>query len=96
MSREEVQDLLISIQSLYPNWKPDNKTGIVNAWHEQLKDISKEDAETELDRYVKSEKGCFLPNVSALIPKQVYGFTGRVYSDEFFDEIEKESMGVRT
>lgn len=67
MSREEVQDLLISIQSLYPNWKPDNKTATVNAWHWALEEYPAPVVKAALQIYVKTNNTGFAPSVSQII-----------------------------
>jgi len=67
MTREEVQDLLISIQSLYPNWKPDNKTATVNAWHWALGEYPAAGIKAALQIYVKTNNTGFAPSVSQLI-----------------------------
>lgn len=67
MSREEVQDLLISIQSLYPNWKPDNKTVTVNAWHWALEEYPAPAVKAALQIYVKTNNTGFAPSVSQII-----------------------------
>ena len=67
MSREEVQDLLISIQSLYPNWKPENKTATVNAWHWALEEYPAPAVKAALQIYVKTNNTGFAPSVSQII-----------------------------
>lgn len=67
MSREEVQDLLISIQSLYPNWKPENKTATVNAWHWALEEYPAPAVKAALQMYVKTNNTGFAPSVSQII-----------------------------
>lgn len=67
MSREEIQDLLISIQSLYPNWKPDNKTATVNAWHWALEEYPAPAVKASLQIYVKTNNTGFAPSVSQII-----------------------------
>jgi len=95
MSREEVQELLININTLYPNWKPEDLTRTVNTWHEQLKDVELRDAKIALKEHLESDKGSFIPNISVFIPKrkEIYGFKGRTYSHEFYEQIEKENEG---
>lgn len=92
MTREETQDLLISICALYPSWNPENKTLTIDAWHRQLRNVDLKDAESRLEEHIQGSRGSFPPNVSELIPKQkeVYGFTGRAYSHDFFEQIERE------
>lgn len=67
MSREEIQDLLISIQSLYPNWKPENKTATVNAWHWALEEYPAPEVKAALQMYVKTNNTGFAPSVSQII-----------------------------
>ena len=94
MKREETRDLIRKIMNLYPAWNPKELTKTVNEWHEFLKDASLEAAESELARYIQSDKGVYPPSVSVLIPKsqEIYGFRGRVYSHEFFEELEREAQ----
>lgn len=94
MKREETRDLIRKIMNLYPVWNPKELTKTVDEWHVFLKDVSLEAAESELARYVQSDKGVYPPSVSVLIPKsqEIYGFRGRVYSHEFFEELEREAQ----
>lgn len=94
MKREETRDLIRKIMNLYPVWNPKELTKTVNEWHVFLKDVSLEAAESELARYIQSDKGVYPPSVSVLIPKsqEIYGFRGRVYSHEFFEELEREAQ----
>lgn len=94
MKREETRDLIRKIMNLYPVWNPKELTKTVNEWHKFLKDVSLEAAESELARYIQSDKGVYPPSVSVLIPKsqEIYGFRGRVYSHEFFEELEREAQ----
>ena len=94
MTRTETQQLLIKINACYPNWKPDDLTGIIDAWHEQLKDTTLETAEKLLDEHIKGDTGAYIPSVSALISKKrlIYGFQGRTYSHEFFEELDREAQ----
>lgn len=94
MKREETRDLIRKIMNLYPVWNPKELTKTINEWHVFLKDVSLEAAESELARYIQSDKGVYPPSVSVLIPKsqEIYGFRGRVYSHEFFEELEREAQ----
>ena len=94
MKREITRDLIRKIMNLYPAWNPKELTKTVNEWHKFLKDVSLEAAESELARYIQSDKGVYPPSVSVLIPKsqEIYGFRGRVYSHEFFEELEREAQ----
>lgn len=94
MKREETRDLIRKIMNLYPVWNPKELTKTIDEWHVFLKDVSLEAAESELARYIQSDKGVYPPSVSVLIPKsqEIYGFRGRVYSHEFFEELEREAQ----
>ena len=94
MKREETRDLIRKIMNLYPVWNPKELTKTIDEWHVFLKDVSLEAAESELARYIQSDKGVYPPSVSVLIPKsqEIYGFRGRVYPHEFFEEIEREAQ----
>ena len=67
MTREDTQRFLLSIQSLYPNWKPENKTATVNAWHWALEEYPAEAVMKALQRYVKTNNTGFAPSVSQII-----------------------------
>lgn len=93
MSKDDVKELLITVICCFPSYKPVDVEEVIDKWYEQLKDIDYKDADAELSRYIQNNPGGFAPSVSNLIPKknQVYGFTGRTYSKEFYEQIEKEA-----
>ena len=95
MTRDDMKELLITINTLYPNWKPDDLTGTIDTWHEQLKDVELSEAKIALRNHIESDKGSFIPNISVVVPKrkEVYGFKGRVYSHEFYKQLEEENKG---
>ena len=57
MTREETVNLIRSIVSLYPNWKPDNLTETVNAWHWALEDYPAVGIKAALQIYIKMQTG---------------------------------------
>ena len=91
MSKQEVKNLLRVIICCYPSFKPDNMSETVDTWSRMLKDVSYEEADDQLQKYIRNNN--YPPNVSNLIPKQneVYGFKGRVYTHEFFEELERQN-----
>lgn len=91
MNKQEVKDILKVIICCYPSFKPDNMSETVEIWSRMLKEVSYEEADNQLQRYIRGNNN-YPPNVSNLIPKQneVYGFKGRTYSPEFFEELERE------
>ena len=67
MTREETVSLVRSIVSLYPNWKPDNMTDTVNAWHWALEEYPAAGIKAALQIYFKTNNTGFAPSVSQLI-----------------------------
>ena len=67
MTREETVSLIRSIVSLYPNWKPDNLTDTVNAWHWALEEYPAPAVKAALQIYLKTNNSGFAPSVSQVI-----------------------------
>ena len=67
MTREETKRLLFSIQSLYPNWKPEDKTLVVDSWHWALEEYPAPEVKAALQIYVKTNNTGFAPSVSQII-----------------------------
>ena len=67
MTREETVNLIRSIISLYPNWKPENLTDTVNAWHWALEEYPAPAVKAALQIYVKTNNTGFAPSVSQII-----------------------------
>ena len=67
MTREETVKLVRSIVGLYPNWKPENLTETVNAWHWALEEYPAIAVKTALEMYLKTDHSGFAPSVSQLI-----------------------------
>ena len=93
MTREEVKKLISIVFSTYPSFRPkvDAKT-MVDTWASILSDTPYSDAYNNLVKHIKSGNE-YAPNVSQLVNKEleVYGFKGRTYSHEFYEEIEREA-----
>lgn len=67
MTKSEVAEILAVIDGIYPNFKVDDETMMVNAWHWALKDYSYQDISKSLDIYIKTNNTGFAPAVSQLI-----------------------------
>jgi hypothetical protein len=67
MTREETQKLLLAINSIYPNFKIEDKTIAVDAWHWALEEYPAAAVKGALQIYVKTNKSGFAPSVSQLI-----------------------------
>ena len=67
MTRDETVNLIRSIVSLYPNWKPENLSETVNAWQWALEEYPAPAVKAALQIYVKTNNTGFAPSVSQLI-----------------------------
>lgn len=67
MTREETKELLMIIQSTYPNYKPADKTVAINAWNVFLKDYSYTNVMNALKAFVLTDTSGFAPSVGQII-----------------------------
>ena len=78
MTREETKKVLMIVDASYPNFKVDNPTETLNAWHYLLQDYNAEEIVTGLKFYIATSGSAFAPSVSELIaaskkPKELQG-----------------------
>lgn len=69
MTREETQKILMSVQALFPNYSPPNKTVVVNAWSEMFSEYTYEQVMAGLKAYALTETSGFAPSIGQLIEK---------------------------
>lgn len=68
MTRDETKQLLMRIQSVYPNWKPQAELRfVVETWHEYLSEYTYEQAKIALKAYVLSDNKGFAPSIGELV-----------------------------
>ena len=67
MTREETQKLLMAIGSIYPNFKPEDKTLTIDSWHWALEEYPAEAVKAALQIYIRTSNTGFAPSVSQLI-----------------------------
>lgn len=68
MTRDEVKQLLMRIETTYPNWKPQGSLSLViDVWHEYLSDFAYEDILHAVKAYVLSDTSGFAPSVGQLL-----------------------------
>ena len=67
MTREETQKILSVIDVTFPNFKADNLTATVDAWHFFLADYRYEDINAALKIFVSTANSGFAPSPSQLI-----------------------------
>ena len=90
MTREQTVDLIHSIASLYPNWKPDNLTETVNAWCWALADYTAEQVKAALIIYMKTSNAGFAPSAAQLI-----GCINRPQENEYMTDGEAWALVKR-
>ncbi len=67
MNKQETAKILAVISMYYPNYKPDDKAGTVEAWHAMLEDYSYQQIDAALRVYVRTNKTAFAPAIGQLI-----------------------------
>lgn len=70
MTREETKKILLQIQALYPNWKPQADIGfMVDVWHEYTKDYTYQQMVVAMKAYISTDKSGFAPSIGQLVEK---------------------------
>lgn len=88
MNRDETKQILMRIQSTFPNWKPQSDLRfVVEAWHEYLSDYNYDQVRAALKAFVLSDVGGFGPN-----PGQLIGMIDRLGNSEELNEMEAWSL----
>ena len=93
MNIKETKQILMKIETLYPNFRvsADKVDATASIWQRALNDYSLGAVEEALNDFIREGNG-FPPSVGNLIPKNhTHGYSERIYSDEFFEELERES-----
>lgn len=68
MSRDETKQILMRIQSTFPNWKPQSDLRfVVETWHEYLSDFDYEQVKAALKAFVMTDSSGFAPSVGQII-----------------------------
>ena len=67
MTRDETKKIVAVVSMTYPNFKPENLTDTVNAWHLFLEDYSYREISLALKAYVQTSGTAFPPSVSEII-----------------------------
>lgn len=88
MTREEIKKLLAVIGASYPNFKPEDKTATVEAWHFLLGDKSYNDVQMAFKTFVLSGEGKgFAPS-----PDQLVAMTNRASELSVMGEAQAWAM----
>lgn len=69
MTRTETQNILMSIQAAYPNYKPPDKTIAINTWHRMLEEYTYSQVSAGLEMYILSDTSGFAPSIGQVLDK---------------------------
>ena len=70
MTRDEVKQILMRIQTTYPNWKPQGDLSLViDVWHEYLGPYTYQEILGAVKAYVLSDASGFAPTVGQIVGK---------------------------
>ena len=70
MTRDDTKKILMRIQSVFPNWKPQaGLSFVVDTWNEYLSGYSYEQVLVGLNAYIATDTGGFAPSIGQLIDK---------------------------
>ena len=67
MTREETVQLLMVIQSAFPNYKVPDKTTAVNTWFTMLHDYEYQLVMLSLHKYIATDTSGFAPSIGAIV-----------------------------
>lgn len=67
MTREETKKIIYVLTSMFPNWKLDDPTQTVDAWHFALADFDYNDMAIAVKTYISTSGSAFAPSASQLI-----------------------------
>lgn len=69
MTRDETKKIIMVISASYPNWKPNDLSFTVDAWHMMLSEYSYNDISLALKTYITTDASGFAPSVGQLVSK---------------------------
>jgi len=88
MTRDETKQILMRIQSTFPNWKPQSDLRfVVETWHEYLCDYGYEQIRAALKAFTMTDSSGFAPTVGQLIE-----IMDRLGNSEELSEMEAWSL----
>lgn len=66
MTREQIQELLATMQVAFPNFNPKDKKATTNLWFMMLSEYTYEQVSSALKEYILNEKTGFAPSIGQL------------------------------
>lgn len=94
MDRQETKQILMRLQTLFPNFKVTDATIMIDTWQEYLADYSYNDVKGAIKIFVSTDKSGFAPSISQIIGiiQDAYD-DGRMTDMEIWDAVYKACSG---
>lgn len=67
MTRDETKKIIMVLAASYPNWKPNDLSFTVDAWHMMLSDYTYNDVARALKAYITTDTSGFAPSIGQLV-----------------------------
>lgn len=90
MNREDTKKFLLTINSMYANFKPEDLTLAVDSWTWALADYTAEQVMAALQIYIKTSNSGFAPN-----PSQIIGCINKPQEHDYLSEGEAWALVKR-
>lgn len=84
MTREQIQELLATMQVAFPNFNPKDKKATINLWFMMLSDYTYEQVSSALKEYILTEKTGFAPSIG-----QIANLVKAQKERKYFEELER-------
>lgn len=84
MTREQIQELLATIQVAFPNFNPKDKKATTNLWLMMLSEYTYEQVSLALREYILTEKTGFAPSIG-----QLTNLIKAQKEQKYFEELEQ-------
>lgn len=84
MTREQIQELLATMQVAFPNFNPKDKKATTNLWFMMLSEYTYEQVSSALKEYILTEKTGFAPSIG-----QLANLVKAQKERKYFEELER-------
>lgn len=87
MTREQIQELLATMQVAFPNFNPKDKKATTNLWLMMLSEYTYEQVSLALKEYILTEKTGFAPSIG-----QLANLVKVQKERKYFEELERKLL----
>lgn len=87
MTREQIQELLATMQVAFPNFNPKDKKATTNLWFMMLSEYTYEQISSALKEYILTEKTGFAPSIG-----QLANLVKVQKERKYFEELERKLL----